>query len=67
VVESKFYGLLDRMMPGPYLAQEHVGQTLLPRTLISGTKAARQTAVHQARALVFEIGSTSTPFLKDEF
>jgi len=41
VVESKFYGLLDRMMPGPYLAQEHVGQTLLQRTLISGTKAER--------------------------
>ena len=66
VVEVKFYGLLDHMMPGPYLAQENVGQSLLQQTIISGTKAERQTAVDQARALVFDIGST-TPFLKDEF
>jgi hypothetical protein len=63
-VELQFYGLLDRMMP--YYAQERVGQALLQRACFAGTNHELQTAVAQARVLVFEIGST-TPFLTDEF
>jgi hypothetical protein len=63
-VEAKFYGLLDRMMP--YYAQERVGQALLQRACLAGTKQKLQTAVALTRGLVFEMGST-TPFLINEF
>jgi hypothetical protein len=63
-VELQFYGLLDRIMP--YFAQEQIAVALLKRACEDGTKSALQTAVAQARALVFEMGST-TPWLTDEF
>jgi hypothetical protein len=63
-VELKFYGLLDRMMP--YHAQERIGRALLRCACRAGTRRELQPAVVQARALVFEFGST-TPFLTDEF
>jgi hypothetical protein len=63
-VELKFYSLLDRMLP--YYDQEQVGQALLRRACLAGTKQGLQTAVAQACELVFEIGST-TPFLTEEF
>ena len=67
-VELQFYGLLDRMMPepSPYLAQELIGQSLLKRACLAGTKPALQTAVAQSGALVFEVGST-TPFLNEVY
>jgi hypothetical protein len=64
VVELQFYGLIDHMIP--YYAQEQEGQALLRRACLAGTKQGLQTAVAQARELVFEIGST-TPFLTEEF
>jgi hypothetical protein len=63
-VELEFYGLLDRVMP--YCAQELIGQSLLKRACLAGTKLALQTAVDQTHALVFEMGS-ATPFLYEEF
>jgi hypothetical protein len=63
-VEMKFYGLLNCMKP--YYTQELVGQALLQRASLIGTKHELQTAVAQARVLVFEMGST-TPFLSAEF
>jgi hypothetical protein len=63
-VELEFYGLLDRMMP--YHVQERIRRALLQRACRAGTRHKLQLAVAQARALVFEIGST-TPFLTDEF
>jgi hypothetical protein len=63
-VELEFYGLLDQMMP--HHASERVGQALLRRACVAGTKAELQTAVAQARALVLELGSTM-PFLNDKF
>ena len=51
---------------GSYRAQERVGQTLLLRACAAGTKRERQTAVAQARVLVFDLGST-TPFLNARF
>jgi hypothetical protein len=66
-VEVQFYGLLDRMLPVvPYYAQERIAAALLKRACIAGTKRALQSAVSAARALVFEMGST-TPWLTDEF
>jgi hypothetical protein len=62
VVEARFYGLLDRMMT--YYAQEQVGQSLLRRACLVGTRAAVQTAVAQVRTLIFTMGST-TPFLRE--
>jgi vacuolar-type H+-ATPase subunit H len=62
--ELELYGLLDRAMP--YYAQELVGQSLLKSACRVGTKRALQTAVAQARALVFVMGST-TPFLTEEY
>ena len=65
VVEAQFYGLLDRVMP--YYAQEQIGVALLRSACnAGGTKRALQTAVATARALVFEMGST-TPWLTAEF
>ena len=71
--ELEFYGLLDRMMPTPppaprpYAAQDLIGQSLLQRACVTGTKPALTAAVSQSRhALVFAIGTT-TPFLTDEF
>jgi len=64
MVEAGFYGLLDHMMP--YHAQEVIGESLLRRACLTGTRREQQTAVAQVGALVFEIGST-TPFLTDEF
>jgi len=64
VVEARFYGLLDRMMP--YYAYEQIGVALLKRACVVGTFDALETAVSQARVLVFEMGST-TPWLTDEF
>jgi hypothetical protein len=64
MVELEYFGLLDRMLP--YLAQERVGQSLLGRACLDGTRRALETAVAQARALVFEMGST-TPFLAEKF
>jgi hypothetical protein len=63
-VELKFYGLLDRMIP--YHAQERIGRALLRCACRAGTRRELQPAAAQARALVFEFGST-TPFLTDEF
>jgi len=65
-VEATFFGLLDLMMPGPYQTQERVGQSLLRGACVAGTRRALETAVAQARALVFEMGST-TPFLAEEY
>jgi len=67
-VEVQFYGLLRLMMPTavPYYAQEQVGVARLQRAHRIGTKGALQTAVATARALVFEMGST-TPWLTAEF
>jgi hypothetical protein len=64
MVELEYFGLLDRMLP--YQAQERVGQSLLRGACVDGTKRALETAVAQARALVFEMGST-TPFLAEKF
>jgi len=64
-VELQFYGLLDRVMP--FYAQEQIGVALLKSACNAGaTKGALQAAVATARALVFEIGST-TPWLTAEF
>ena len=67
-VEVRFYGLLRLMMPTavPYYAQEQIGVALLQRACVVGTKHALQLAVTQARAIVFEMGST-TPWLTAEF
>jgi hypothetical protein len=65
-VEAKFYGLFDYMMPGPYLAQERIGQSLVQAACRSGKERDIQTAMAQVRVLVFEMGST-TPFLNDKF
>jgi hypothetical protein len=43
-----------------------VGQSLLRGACVAGTRRALETAVAQARALVFEMGST-TPFLTEEY
>ena len=64
--ELAYFGLLDRMLPGPYQAQERVGQSLLRGACVDGTRRALETAVAQARALVFEMGS-ATPFLNEEY
>jgi hypothetical protein len=64
--ELAYFGLLDRMLPGPYQAQERVGQSLLRGACVDGTRRALETAVAQARALVFELGST-TPFLAEKY
>jgi hypothetical protein len=64
VAELAYFGLLDRMLP--YQAQECVGQSLLRGACVDGTRRALETAVAQARALVFEMGST-TPFLADKY
>jgi len=64
-VEADFYGLLDRVMP--YYAQEQIGVALLKSACNTGTtKGALQTAVAMARALEFEMGST-TPWLTAKF
>jgi hypothetical protein len=63
-VELQFYGLLDRVMP--YHAQEQIGAALLRAASSTGTRRALQQAVAQARALVFEMGST-TPWLTEDF
>jgi hypothetical protein len=60
----RFYGLLDRVIP--YYVRERIGQSLLERACLIGTKRALQTAVAQSGALVFELGST-TPFLNEDF
>ena len=67
-VEVQFYGLLRLMMPTevPYYAQEQLGVKLLKSACVAGTKRALQRAVAQARALVFEMGST-TPWLTAEY
>ena len=52
--------------PSPYAAQELIGQLLLQRACVTGTKLALQAAVSLMRALVFAIGTT-TPYLNDEF
>jgi len=44
---------------GSYRTQERVGQSLLHRACAFGTKRKQQTAVAQARALVFNLGSTT--------
>jgi hypothetical protein len=64
IVELEYFGLLDRMLP--YHAQERVGQSLLRGACVDGTRRALETAVAQARALVFEMGST-TPFLTERY
>jgi len=56
-VELQFYGLLDRVMP--YYAQEQIGVALLKAACATDTKRALQSAVAQARALVFDMGSAS--------
>ncbi len=63
-VEVQFYGLLHLMMPTlvPYYAQEQIGVALLPRACVVGTQPALQSAMATARAMVFEMGST-TPWL----
>jgi hypothetical protein len=50
----------------PYYAQEEAGVGLLQRACVTGTMRALQTAVSSARALVFDMGST-TPWLIDRF
>ena len=67
-VEVQFYGLLRLMMPTevPYYAQEQIGMAILQRACDVGTKGLLQLAVALARALVFEMGSTS-PWLTAEF
>jgi hypothetical protein len=50
---------------GPY-AQDQIGVALLKRACTVGTAPALQTAVATARALTFEMGST-TPWLSEEF
>jgi len=67
-VEVQFYGLLRLMMPTevPYYAQEQIGVALLKGACDAGTLRALQSAVAQARALVFEMGSI-TPWLTAEF
>jgi hypothetical protein len=63
-VEAEFYGLLDRMMPGSYLTKERIGQSLVQVACRTGKKRDIQTAMAQARVLVFVMGST-TPFLSN--
>ena len=63
-VELQFYGLLERMMP--YHAQERIGVTVLRAACAVGTELVLRAAVATARALVFEMGST-TPWLNDQF
>jgi len=67
-VEVQFYGLLRLMMPTevPYYAQEQIGVALLQRACVAGFKHELQSAVALARAIVFEMGST-TPWLAAEF
>ena len=66
--ELAFYGLLDRMLP--YYELDQIGRDLLRRACSSGTadtiKRDIQTAVAQARLLIFTIGST-TPFLNEKY
>jgi hypothetical protein len=50
----------------PYCAQERIGRSLVRRACRTGKKRAIRTAVAQAGALVFEMGST-TPFLRKKF
>jgi hypothetical protein len=64
--ELDFYGLLDRMMPGPYVALDLIGKSLLQRACLAGTERALRTAVDTNRALVFVMGIT-TPFLNERF
>jgi len=63
-VELKFYGLLDRVIP--YNGEEAIGAALLQRASRVGTAAVLRAAVATARALVFQMGST-TPWLTAEF
>jgi hypothetical protein len=67
-VEAQFYGLLRLMMPTsvPYYAEEQIGVALLQRACSAGNLCALQTAVATARALVFEMGST-TPWIIEQF
>jgi hypothetical protein len=67
-VKVQFYGLLRLMMPSyvPYYAQEQIGVAIVKRACSTGTEVALETAVATARALVFEMGST-TPWLTEEF
>ena len=66
--EAEFYGMLDciDLVPSPFSAQELIGESLLKAALIKGTKIALLEALAQARALVFEMGST-TPFLRERY
>jgi vacuolar-type H+-ATPase subunit H len=66
MAEAMFYGVLDGMMPGPHIVQERIGQSLLSRACLVGKEAAVRTAMAQARALIFVMGST-TPFLDEDF
>jgi hypothetical protein len=63
-VEITFYGLLDHMMP--YYTQEKIGHALVQRACLAGIERDIRAAVAQARALVFDFGST-TPFLVDKY
>ena len=63
-MEADFYGLLDRVMP--CYVYEQVGQALLQRACHIGTPKELQTALVQARELVFDI-ETTTPTLSNEF
>jgi len=66
-VEAEFYGLRDRMMPSMvHYEQDQIAVRLLKHACFTGTKYALKSAVSAARALVFEMGST-TPWLTDEF
>jgi hypothetical protein len=49
-----------------YVAQERIGRSLVRRACGTGKERDIQTAMAQARVLVFEIGSTS-PFLSEDF
>eukprot|EP00740_Mantoniella_antarctica_P023370 CAMPEP_0198685426 /NCGR_PEP_ID=MMETSP1468-20131203/13626_1 /TAXON_ID=1461545 /ORGANISM="Mantoniella sp, Strain CCMP1436" /LENGTH=206 /DNA_ID=CAMNT_0044430905 /DNA_START=248 /DNA_END=868 /DNA_ORIENTATION=- len=64
VEELEYYGLLDRILP--YHAQDRVGQALLRRARVDGTRRALELAVAQAIGLVFETNSTK-PFLTAEY
>ena len=69
VRELAFYGLLERMLPepGPCAAQERIGRWLVEvASCATGIKRNIETAVAQARTLVFEMGST-TPFLEEDY
>ena len=63
-VEAKFYGVFEHMMP--HATQEHIGRSLVKTACLVNSKRDIQTAVAQARTLVFEMGST-TPFLNEKF